>query len=80
MTSLKFGGNIDLIPKRCITIGIKEILKSKELKFYLEHDWQSVVLRKAIFNEESVSFPVTFLKNHKNSNISISRNVLKIYK
>ena len=79
INSLKHGGHIEFIPKRCITIGMNEIFKSKELRFYLEHDWQSAVLRKAIFQEPTSSFPVTFLKEHKNSSITISRNVLIKY-
>jgi len=55
------------------------ILMSKELRFYLEHNWQSAVLRKAIFEKPAPSFPVTFLKGHKNSSITLSENVLRKY-
>jgi len=79
VNSLKYGGHTEIIPKRCITIGMKEIFMSKELKFYLEHDWQSAVLRKAIFKKPTPSFPVTFLKEHENSSITVSKNVLKNY-
>jgi len=79
VNSLKYGGHTEFIPKRCITIGMAEMFMAKELKFYLEHDWQSAVLRKAIFLDTTPSFPVTFLKEHKNSNITVSRNVLGAY-
>lgn len=79
VNSLKYGGHTEFIPKRCITIGMAEIFMAKELRFYLEHDWQSAVLRKAIFEEPTPSFPATFLKKYENSSITISRNVLKKY-
>ena len=79
MNSLKYGGNTGLIPKKCITIGMAEIFMSKELRFYLEHNWQSAVLRKAIFEKPTPSFPATFLKEHENSSITVSKNVLKNY-
>jgi glucosamine-6-phosphate deaminase len=79
INSIKYGGNIELIPKRCITIGMAEIFMSKELRFYMQHDWQSAVLRKAIFMEPTPTFPVTFLKEHKNSSITITESVLKRY-
>jgi len=79
INSLAYGGNIEIIPKKCVTIGMAEIFTSKELKFYLEHNWQSSVLRKAIFWEPTPSFPATFLKEHKNSSITISDNVLRNY-
>ncbi len=79
MNSLKYGGAISAVPRRCITIGMQEILNSKEIRLYLEHNWQSLILRKAIFEDSNVECPVTFLKEHRNSSITISRNVLKKY-
>lgn len=55
------------------------ILMSKELRFYLEHNWQSAVLRKATFEKPTPSFPVTFLKEYKNSSITLSENAFKNY-
>ena len=79
INSLRYGGHTEFIPRRCITVGITEIFMSKEIRFYLEHDWQSAVLRKAIFEEPNPSFPVTFLKEHENSSITVSKNVLAGY-
>lgn len=79
INSIKYGGHTESIPKRCITIGMQEIFRSKELRFYLEHDWQSAVLRKIIFMKQSPSFPATFLKEHNNISITISKNVLRQY-
>jgi len=77
ISSLKYGGHTEFIPRRCITIGMAEIFMARELKFYLEHDWQSAVLKKAIFGRLTPSFPVTFLREHKNSSITVSENVLR---
>ncbi len=79
MNSIKYGGHTEFIPRRCITLGIAEIFMSKEIRFYLEHNWQSAVLRRAIFEKPTPSFPATYLKEHKNSSITISKNVLRRY-
>ena len=79
VNSLKYGGHTEFIPRRCITIGMAGIFMAKELRFYLEHNWQSVVLRKAIFGKSTPSFPVMFLKEHKNSSIIASKNFLRNY-
>jgi glucosamine-6-phosphate deaminase len=79
MNCLSYGGYKEFMPRRCVTVGMEEIFKSKELKFYLEHDWQSSVLRKIIFEKPTPSFPATFLKEHENSSITISRNVIRRY-
>ena len=77
INSLKYGGNTEIIPKRCVTIGMDEIFMARELRFYLEHNWQSAVLRKIIFDKQTPAFPVSFICEHKNSSITISENVLK---
>jgi len=78
MSSLKCGGNMDLIPKRCITLGMVEIFKSYELRFYLEHGWQYMILLRSIFENSSPDCPATFIKEHKKSSITVSKNVLSI--
>lgn len=75
ISSIKYGGYFEYIPKRCITLGMAEIFMAKELRFYLEHNWQSTVLRKAIFLDSTPSFPISFLKEYTNSSIIISNDV-----
>jgi len=77
INSLKYGGHFEFLPRRCVTIGMAEIFSAKELRFYLEHDWQLAVLKKIVFGEITPSFPATFLREHKNSSITFSQNVLK---
>ncbi|MBM3707611.1 MAG: glucosamine-6-phosphate isomerase [Actinobacteria bacterium] len=73
------GGHMEHYPKRCVTIGMKEIFMSKELRFYLEWNVQSAVLRKAVFMEPTPAFPSSYLKTHPRSSITVSKNVLKQY-
>jgi glucosamine-6-phosphate deaminase len=79
INSLKYGGSLELVPKKAITIGMYEIFRSKSLRFYMEHDWQSAVLRKAVFLESGPRFPVAYLKEHNDPLIVVSRNVLESY-
>jgi len=76
VSSLKCGGDIDLIPKRCITLGMAEIFKSKELRFYMEHDYQNTALIRSILEDSNPFFPATYIKGHRNSSITVSKNVL----
>ncbi len=79
INSIKYGGHTEFIPRRCITIGMSEIFMAKELRFYLEHKWQAAVLRKTVFKEPTPSFPSTFIKEHKNSSITVTSNALENY-
>ncbi len=76
INSMRYGGNIEAIPKKGITIGMYEIFKSKELRFYLEDDWKAMALYKIIFSKVSSSFPASYLKEHHNSTLVFSKNVL----
>lgn len=63
-------------------VGIScEIFMAKELKFYLEHNWQSAVFKKLFLKSQLHFSPATFLKEHENNSITVSKNVLcKLYK
>lgn len=53
---------------------------AKGLRFYLEHNWQSEVLKKLFFGSQLHFFPATFLKKRENSSTTVSKNVLcKLY-
>jgi glucosamine-6-phosphate deaminase len=73
------GGHIECYPNRCVTIGMREIFMSKELRFYLEWNVQSAVLRKTIFMDPSPALPSSYLKTRPRSSITVSKNVLKKY-
>jgi len=81
---IKENNQMDILTSFILPVGPRgqyrrfaEIFMSKELRFYLEHDWQSAVLRKAIFEKPTPSFPATFLKEYEDSSITVSKNVLR---
>lgn len=73
--SLNYRGNFDIIPKKAITIGMKEILSAKKIYMYFMRDWQSAILRKTIFGPVTAKVPASFLQEHQNVKIIFSRNV-----
>ena len=72
-------GHTEIIPPRCITIGMDEILKSKEIVCCLEYIFQPAVVRKMVSLKPTPSFPATFIKEHSNSYMIVTRDVLKDY-
>jgi glucosamine-6-phosphate deaminase len=75
--NLERGGHIEYFPNKCITIGMKEIFMSKELRFYAYEEYESAVIRKAIFMEPTPAFPASYLKTHNKSSITVPKYVLK---
>jgi glucosamine-6-phosphate deaminase len=69
INSVKIGGCFDLMPRWCITVGMKEILSSRKLRFYLNKNWQWAVLRKVLFEPVTPRVPGSFLQEHENAKI-----------
>jgi glucosamine-6-phosphate deaminase len=75
--SLFARGHTEIIPPRCITIGMDEILKSHEIVCCLEYIFQSAVVRKMAVLGPTPGFPATFVKEHSNSYIIATKDVLE---
>lgn len=70
--SRKLKGALDLFPKKCITLGMKQILTSKVLKVYLYCDWQWGIMRKITLGDTTRFAPASYMQQHKNSEVIIS--------
>ena len=79
MTSLKHGGYIEKVPDKCITIGMHEILLSKEINIYFEHTHQAAMFEKVLYSRPMPEIPVTVLKEHNNINLAITYEVLESF-
>ncbi len=60
----EMGGAIDAMPKKAITLGMKQILASKKIRIGVFRDWHKAVLRHAAYGEMSPEFPATLLQKH----------------
>lgn len=67
-------GALEDMPTHCVTIGMKQILSSKQIVIGVFRDWHRAVLRRAAYGELSTVFPATLLQNHPDAMI-ISNNV-----
>ncbi|MBE6749830.1 MAG: glucosamine-6-phosphate isomerase [Ruminococcaceae bacterium] len=73
--SRKYGGALDAFPKRCITLGMRQLLKAEVLKVYLYCDWQWGIARKIALEDTSVTAPASFLQSHKNAEMIITEEI-----
>jgi glucosamine-6-phosphate deaminase len=76
INSAKIGGAYDLMPEWCITIGMKEILSSIKIRFYLNRNWQWSALRKVLFGPVTPSVPASYLQEHADAKIVALRDVV----
>lgn len=66
------GGYIDGIPRWCITIGMRELLAARKLRFYLNRDWQRGIVRKICLGGVTKKTPASFLQKHPDAKLTIS--------
>lgn len=70
-------GAIDAMPKKCVTIGIKQILSAKKIRLGVFRDWHRAVVRQAAYGEVSAHFPVTLAQRHADALIYVNANAAK---
>ena len=58
------GGALEALPRKCVTVGMKEILSAKKLRLAVFRDWHRAVCRRAAYGDVSAAFPVTIAQNH----------------
>ena len=66
------GGEISVIPHRAITVGMKEILSSRQLHFYCNRPWQSAEVRRALHGPISASCPASLLRTHPKAPLTVA--------
>ena len=69
------GGSIDVVPQRCITVGMREILQSRAVRFYCNRPWQSAVVRKVLHGPVTAACPASLLRTHADSELTITELV-----
>ena len=66
------GGEISVIPRCAITVGMKEILGSKRLRFYCNRPWQSAVVRRVLHGPLTAACPASLLRTHPDATLTIA--------
>ncbi len=74
--SMKIGGCYELMPGWCITIGMKELLSARKMRFYLNRTWQWGVLRKVLFGPVTSRVPASYLQGHADARIIAAAEVV----
>jgi glucosamine-6-phosphate deaminase len=69
------GGSIEVVPRRCVTVGMREILAARELRLYCNRPWQSAVIRRVLFGPVSPDCPASLIRRHPRASLTITEQV-----
>jgi glucosamine-6-phosphate deaminase len=78
INSVTVGGGIEVVPKRAITIGMKECLAARRMRFYCNRPWQSAVVRRVLHGPISASCPASLLRRHPDASITVAEYVAAV--
>jgi len=66
-------GNSEILPKRAVTIGMYEMLKSKKFHLTFMRNWHAGLWRRALLGPVTQEFPGSLLQEHPNLEITMTR-------
>ena len=72
INSVTVGGEISVIPRRAVTVGMKEILASRRLRFYCNRPWQRAVVRRVLHGPLTAACPASLLRTHTDAELAIA--------
>lgn len=72
INSVTVGGEIAVIPRRAVTVGMKECLGARKLRFYCNRPWQSAVVRRVLHSPITPACPASFLRTHADAEIAVA--------
>jgi glucosamine-6-phosphate deaminase len=69
------GGSLDVVPRQCVTVGMREILASRKLRLYCNRPWQSAVVRRVLHGPVSASCPASLARRHPDAGLTVTEQV-----
>jgi len=72
INSVTVGGGIEVVPRRAVTVGMKEILGARRLRFYCNRPWQSAGVRRVLHGPITPACPASLLRLHSDAMITVA--------
>jgi glucosamine-6-phosphate deaminase len=71
-------GNLEIIPPKAATLGMKELLSAKRMHLTFMRSWHAGVLRRGLFGPITPSFPGSLVQLHPDVTVSITEIAAKV--
>lgn len=71
------GGDLDGIPKYCITVGMKEMFQAKRVRMCQPRDWNAGALRKILHGDITCRVPCSLFQNHPDAKLYAAKVALQ---
>jgi glucosamine-6-phosphate deaminase len=65
-------GCIELLPKWCITVGMKEILSARKIRLCMPREWNCGMVRQMLYGPVTCKVPCSLLQRHNDSAVYVT--------
>jgi glucosamine-6-phosphate deaminase len=72
INSVTVGGDISIVPRRAVTVGMKEILGARRLRLYCNRPWQSSVVRRVLHGPLAADCPASLIRTHPDATLTMA--------
>jgi glucosamine-6-phosphate deaminase len=72
INSVTVGGEISIIPRTAVTVGMKEILSARRLRLYCNRPWQSAVVRRVLHGPLTPFCPASLMRTHPDASLTVA--------
>ena len=72
INSVTVGGELAVIPRRAVTVGMKEILGARRLRLYCNRPWQSAVVRRVLHGPITPACPASLMRRHPDAMLTVA--------
>jgi glucosamine-6-phosphate deaminase len=75
INSVTVGGEIGIVPRRAVTVGMREILASRRVRVYCNRPWQKAVVRRVLHGPLTAACPASLLRTHPDAEVTVTAEV-----
>jgi glucosamine-6-phosphate deaminase len=75
INSVTVGGELAIIPRRAVTVGMQECLGARRLRLYCNRPWQSAVVRRVLHGPVTAACPASLMQRHPDAVLSVAEYV-----
>ncbi|HXG10367.1 MAG TPA: glucosamine-6-phosphate isomerase [Gemmataceae bacterium] len=72
INAVTVGGEITIVPRRAVTVGMREILAARRLRFYCNRPWQRAVVRRVLHGPITAACPASLLRMHPDAELTVA--------
>ena len=78
INSVTVGGDISVIPRRAVTVGMREILAARRIHLFCNRPWQSAVVRRLLHGPIDPACPASLIRQHPDARLTMADYVAEM--